>query len=134
MSRSLISSFKNNYFRTLLISSAMALFFVFSLYGIYGMISERSNPIPLALILLIFAVLFVLGYEFFNARFVRRTTAVVIGFLTAFCFTILIMALVQFVYMSQAGTVLEIGWEIFVISVAFCLIASVLILKYLETL
>ncbi|MDY0266982.1 MAG: hypothetical protein RBQ94_04980 [Methanimicrococcus sp.] len=112
----------------------MALFFVFSLYGIYGMISERSNPIPLALILLIFAVLFVLGYEFFNARFVRRTTAVVIGFLTAFCFTILIMALVQFVYMSQAGTVLEIGWEIFVISVAFCLIASVLILKYLETL
>lgn len=133
-SLSVIPSFKNNYLRTFLISLAMALFLVFSIYGIYGMLSDWSNPIPIALILLIFAVLFVVGYEFFNSRFVRRTTAVVVGFLVAFCLTILIMALVKFVFMAYEGTVLDLGWEKFIIATAFCLIVSVLILKYLETL
>lgn len=105
---------------------------VFSLYGIYGMISEWDNRIPIAIVLLIFAVLFVIGYEYFGARFVRRTTAVVVSFLVAFCLTLLIMALVKFAYMVYGGTVMDIGWEKFVIAVAFCLILSVLILKYLE--
>lgn len=97
------------------------------------MIADRGEqPIPVALILLIFAVLFVIGYEFFNSRFVRRTTAVVVAFLVAFCLTILIMALVKFVYMAYDGTVIGIGGDIFLIAVAFCLVGSVLILKYFE--
>ncbi len=110
----------------------MAFFLVFSIYGIYGMISEWDNPIPIALVLLIFAILFVIGYEFFNSRFVRRTTALVVAFLVAFCLTILIMALVKFVLMVLAGTVTDIGWEKFVIAVAFCMVGSVIILKYFE--
>lgn len=110
----------------------MALFLVFSFYGIYGMIADRSIPIHIAVVLLIFAVLFVIGYEFFNSRFVRRTTALIVGFLTAFCLTILIMALIQFVLMAFAGSVTAIGWEKFVVAVAFCLIFSVIFLKYLE--
>ncbi|WP_316558747.1 hypothetical protein [Methanimicrococcus stummii] len=98
------------------------------------MISEWSNPIPIALVVLIFAVLFVVGYEFFNSRFVRKTTALVVAFLVSFCLTIIIMALVKFVKMVIAGTVIEIGWEIFVIATAFCLIGSVIVLKYLENL
>ncbi|MDR0767951.1 MAG: hypothetical protein LBE57_05890 [Methanosarcinales archaeon] len=105
----------------------------FSLYGIYGIIADRGEqPIHPALILLIFAVLFVVGYEFFNSRFVRRTTSVVVAFLVSFCLTILIMALVKFMYMAYNGTVIDIGWERFVITVAFSLIGSVLILKYFE--
>lgn len=124
--------FKNNYLRTFVISLTMALFLVFSMYGIYGMIAGRTIPIHIAFALLIFAVLFVIGYEFFNAKFVRRTTALAIGFLAAFCLTILIMALLEFVLMAIDGSVIGIGWEKFVVSVAFCLIASVIILKYLE--
>ena len=111
----------------------MAMFVVFAFYGVYGMISERTNPVnSSAIVLLIFAVLFVIGYEFFNSRFARRTTALALGFLAAFCITILILALIQFVLMAIAGTIIEIGWEIFLIAIAFCLIASVIILKYLE--
>ncbi|MDL2261321.1 hypothetical protein LJC08_03710 [Methanimicrococcus sp. OttesenSCG-928-J09] len=96
------------------------------------MIAERTIPIHIALVLLIFAILFVVGYEFFNSKFVRRTTALVVGFLVAFCLTILILALIEFILMAFAGTVTDIGWEKFVIAVAFCLIASVIILKYFE--
>ncbi|WNY24422.1 hypothetical protein MmiHf6_17580 [Methanimicrococcus hongohii] len=111
----------------------MALFLTFSMYGIYGMYADGGEqPIPGALILLIFALLFVVGYEFFNSRFVRRTTSVVVAFLVAFCLTILIMALVKFIYMAYDGSFFDIGWEIFIITVAFCLIISVLVLKYFE--
>ncbi|MDV0445693.1 hypothetical protein MmiAt1_12870 [Methanimicrococcus sp. At1] len=133
-SLSIIPSFKNNYLRTFLLSLAMSLFMVFSLYGLYGMIAERTIPIHAAIALLIFAVLFVVGYEFFNARFVRKTTALVVGFLAAFCLTILILALVEFAMMAFAGTITDIGWEKFVVAVAFCLIVSVIILKYFENL
>ncbi|MBZ3935552.1 hypothetical protein [Methanimicrococcus blatticola] len=97
------------------------------------MISDRgAQPIPIALVLLIFAVLFVIGYEFFNSRFVRRTTAVVVAFLVAFCLTILVMALVKFVFMAYDGTVAGIGGDVFIVAVAFCLIGSVILLKYFE--
>jgi len=111
----------------------MAMFVVFAIYGVYGMINEWTNPVKSsAIVLLIFAVLFVIGYEFFNSHFARRTTALALGFLAAFCITILILALIQFVLMALAGTVGVIGWEIFFIAVSLCLIASVIILKYLE--
>ena len=127
------SVFGNNYLRTFLVSLAMALFTVFAFYGIYGMISERTNPVnSSAIVLLIFAVLFVVGYEFFNSKFARRTTALVVGFLVAFCITVLILALIQFALMVVAGTVIPNGPENFIIAVAFCMIASVIVLKYLE--
>ena len=116
-----------------MVSLAMALFIVFAFYGVYGMFSERVNPVnSTAIVLLIFAVLFVIGYEFFNSRFAQWTTALIVGFLAALCITILILSLVQFVLMAIAGTVFSLGWEKFVIAVAFCMIASVIILKYFE--
>ncbi|MDR2943751.1 MAG: hypothetical protein LBU81_01455 [Methanosarcinales archaeon] len=111
----------------------MAVFFVFSIYGIYGMILERDNPpLPFALVLLIFSILFVIGYEFFNSRFVRSTMALGIAFLASLCLTVLIMALVKFVRMSLAGTVTDIGPETFVIALAVGLVGSVILLKYFE--
>jgi len=126
-------SLGNKYLRTFIISLGMALFFVFSLYGIYGMISNRTIPMPVALIFLILAVLFVVSYEFFNSKFARRSSALLIGFLAAFVITILILALVEFVMMAINGSVIEIGWERFVIAVAFCMIMSVICLKYAES-
>jgi len=111
----------------------MAFFFVFSLYGLYGMIAEKTIPVPIAVVFLILAVLFVISYEFFNSRLVRRSSSLLIGFLAAFIITILILALIEFVQMIMVGTVIELGWERFVIAVAFCMIFSVICLKYAES-
>lgn len=129
-----IPSFKNNYLKTLALSLALALFLVFSLYGLYGMVTGRTIPLPIALIFLIFAILFVVGYEFFSSRFVRRSVALAVGFLAALLVTILILALIEFAVMVIDGAVSDIGWERFVIAVAFCLIISVIFLKYAENL
>ena len=110
----------------------MALFLTFSLYGVYGMIIDRTQPIHLAVVLLISAVAFVISYEYFSSRFVRGTTAVVVAFLVTLCLTIFITALAKFVYMAYYGVVTGIGWETFTIAFAISLIASVLILKYFE--
>jgi len=129
------SLFKNNYLKTFVLSLLMAFFFVFICYGIYGMISGRTfGPIHLALIFLIFAILFVVGYEFCSSRFARKSIALLTGFLAAFVVTILILALSEFIVMAMAGDILSNGWEIFVIAVAFFMILSVIVLKYAENL
>ena len=111
----------------------MAFFFVFICYGIYGMISGRTfGPIHLALVFLIFAILFVVGYEFCSSRLVRKSVALLAGFLAAFIATILILALSEFIVMAMDGDILSIGWQTFVIAVAFFMIMSVIILKYVE--
>ena len=132
-----LPSLRNNYLRTFVISLGMAFFFVFSLYGLYGMITkiryEGALPIPIAIVFLILAVLFVVSYEFFSSRFVRRSSSLLIGFLAAFIVTTIILALIEFVLMAINGTIMVGGWENFVIAIAFCIIISVICLKYVES-
>jgi len=125
--------FKNNYLKTFALSLLMACFFVFAIYGIYGMLSGKTiGPLPLALVFLIFAILFVVGYEFCSSRLARKSTALLAGFVAAFVITIVILALTEFVVMAIAGDIIRIGWQIFVIAIAFFMIVSVIILKYAE--
>ena len=129
------SFLKNNYLKTLLLSLFMALALVFIFYGIYGMLSDRTiGPIHPALVFLIFAILFVVGYEFCSSRLVRKSTALLVGFAASVLVTFLILALSEFVVMALAGDILSKGWEIFVIAVAFFMILSVIVLKYAENL
>jgi len=125
---------QNNYLKTLILSVLLAFFLVFAVFGMYGLISGKtiSSFIPLALVFLIFAILFVIGYEFFNSRLARKSAALLVGFLAAFVVTVLILALVEFAVMAAAGDIFVIGWEKFVIAVAFGIIVSVIILKYAE--
>ena len=111
----------------------MAFFLVFALYGLYGMITIELMPTYPALAFLILAVLFVISYEFFSSRLVRRSTSLLIGFLAAFIITIIILALIEFVKMAISGAVMERGWQTFVIAMAFCMIISVICLKYMES-
>ena len=97
------------------------------------MITIEPMPIHPAIAFLILAVLFVVSYEFFNSKLVRRSSSLLIGFLTAFIITILILALIEFVKMIISGVVIDLGWEKFVVAVAFCMILSVICLKYAES-
>jgi len=97
------------------------------------MITIEPIPIHPAIAFLILAVLFVVSYEFFNSRLVRRSSSLLIGFLAAFIITILILALIEFVKMILDGTVIAFGWERFIVAVAFCMIISVICLKYAES-
>ncbi|WP_338103109.1 hypothetical protein [Methanolapillus millepedarum] len=105
---------------------------VFTLYGLYGMLVTRNIPIPIAVILLIFAVLFVIGYEFFDSRLANKKSALGIGFIFSLFLTIVLTALINFCLMAYHGDVTGIGWEKFIIVFAVCLIISVLLLKYAE--
>ena len=129
-----LPSFGNHYLNTFILSLLMAFFFVFTIYGIYGIIQDRTiDPMPIAVAFLIAAIFFVVGYDFFHSRLARKSTALTVSFLAAFCLTIIVLALVKFGYMVYEKTVLDYGgWELFIIAIAFCLIISVVLLKYAE--
>ncbi|MDV0446635.1 hypothetical protein MsAg5_04840 [Methanosarcinaceae archaeon Ag5] len=127
-----VPSFKNNYVKTFALSLVMAFFMVFTLYGLYGMLAVRDIPIPYAVALLIFAVLFVIGYEFFDSRLANKKSALAVGFVFSLFLTIVLIALINFGLMAYHGDVTGIGWEKFIIAFAVCLIISVLLLKYAE--
>jgi hypothetical protein len=97
------------------------------------MITIELMPTYPAIAFLILAVLFVLSYEFFSSRLVRRSTSLLIGFLAAFIITIVILALIEFVKMAISRAIIDIGWQTFVIAMAFCMIISVICLKYVES-
>ena len=127
-------SFGNHYLNTFILSLLMAFFFVFTIYGIRGILSTGTvDPTPIAVAFLIVAIFFVVGYDFFHSRLARKSTALTVSFLAAFCLTIIVLALVKFGYMVYQKTALGSGgWEWFVMIFAFCLIVSVIILKYAE--
>jgi cation transport ATPase len=128
-----LPSFGNRYVKTFIVSLVMAFFFVFTIYGIYGMLLAKKFPIPIAVVFLLLAIFFVIGYDFSHSRLARKSTALIVGFAASFCITVIISALIQFALMVYHGTVLDSGgWQIFVGAVAFCLIVSVIILKYAE--
>ena len=129
-----LPSFGNHYLKTFILSLIMAFFFVFTIYGIRGILLDQTiDPVPNAVAFLILAIFFVVGYVFFHSRLVRKSTALLVSFLASFCLTAIVLALVKFGYMVYQNTVLGSGgWEWFIFIFAFCLIVSVVILKYAE--
>jgi len=125
----------NRYLGIITVSFIIALIMSMTLFGIYGIIMSKELPVPhYSILLLAFAVFFILIFEFFDSKVnVTRLVAGVLGFICAFCITVIIAALIQSIKMTiyQMFGSFGIGWEMIVTSISVCMIISVIGIKML---
>ncbi|MDK2892256.1 heat-shock protein [Methanohalophilus sp.] len=122
----------NPFFQAIGLSFAMAIFMIGMAMGIMQMVSTKVSPIPLALVLLIFAVIFIIGSVFFEKRGADQIGSLAGG---AFISVIATFALLSFfggISFAFTDAFLALGWENLVSALAVCMIASMLILKFLS--
>lgn len=126
------SSFENPFVRTLSLAVFMGIFLVDMALGLFDIFSTKTSPLPSALVLLIFAVMFIAGMVFYERHGLNTLSALVGGVLAGFGFCFVFVCLVGGVQFALGGGISAIGWDQVISSVAASMVASVIMLKALS--
>ncbi len=122
----------NPFFQAIGVSFALGVFMVGMAMGIMQMVSTKDSPIPLALILLIFAVIFIIGSVFFEKRGADQVGSLAGGGFVSVVATFGLMSFFGGISFAFTDAFLALGWEKLVSALAVCMIASMLIVKFLS--
>lgn len=125
------SIFENPFVKTLAIAVFMGIFLVDMSLGLFEIFSTKESPLPLALVLLIFAVMFIAGMVFYEKRGLDTISSLVGGALAGFGFSFMFVSLIGGVQFALGGGISAIGWDQVISAVAASMIASVVMLKTL---
>lgn len=126
------SVFENPFVKTLSIAVFMGIFLVDMGLGLFDIFLTESSPLPLALILLIFAVTFIAGMVFYERHGLNTLTSLIGGVLAGFGLCFVFVSLVGGVQFVLGGGISAIGWDQVISAVAASMIASVVMLKVLS--
>ncbi|MCD4703572.1 MAG: heat-shock protein [Methanosarcinaceae archaeon] len=121
----------NPFIEALAISGGMAIFMIGIALGIMDMISTKISPLPVAVILLIFAILFIVGSVFFEKRGADEVGSLLGGGLVSFATTFSIISFFGGLIFALNDGTTTIGWEKLISALAICMIASMLIVRFL---
>lgn len=122
----------NPFFQAIGVSFAMAVFMIGMAMGIMQMVSTQVSPIPMALILLIFAVIFIISSVFFERRGADQMGSLAGGGFVSVVATFALISFFGGITFALTENFLSIGWEKLVSALAVCMIASMLIVKFLS--
>ncbi|MDW5551146.1 heat-shock protein [Methanosarcina sp.] len=125
------SIFENPFVKTLAIAVFMGIFMVDMSLGLFEIFSTKESPLPLALVLLIFAVMFIAGMVFYEKHGLDTISSLVGGALAGFGFSFMFVSLIGGVQFALGGGISAIGWDQVISAVAASMIASVVMLKTL---
>lgn len=125
------SIFENPFVKTLAIAVFMGIFLVDMSLGLFEIFSTKESPLPLALVLLIFAVMFIAGMVFYEKHGLDTISSLVGGALAGFGFSFMFVSLIGGVQFALGGGISAIGWDQVISAVAASMIASVVMLKTL---
>lgn len=125
------SLLENPFVKPLAVSVFMGVFLVLMALGLYETLLTRSSPLPLALILLIFAVMFIVGMVFYEKQGLGTFGALIGGIIAGFGLSFVFVCLVGGVQFAVAGGISSIGWNQVISAVAVSMIASVILFKAL---
>jgi len=118
--------------KTLSIAVLMGIFLVDMGLGLFGIFSTKESPLPTAVVLLIFAVIFIAGMVFYERQGLDALSSLVGGAFAGFGFSFVFVALVGGVQFALGGGISAIGWDQVISAIAASMIASVVILKTLS--
>ncbi|WP_094227811.1 heat-shock protein [Methanolobus psychrotolerans] len=122
---------ENPFVQALAVSTTMAVFMVGVAIGLMSMAKTGSTPVPMAVMLLVFAVIFIAGSVFFESRGADYMGSLVGGSIVAVSATFSATAFFSGVkYVLDGGTGLE--WEQVVSALAVCMIASMFLIRVLQ--
>ncbi len=123
--------FDNPFVRTLSVSVSMAIFMIGVALGIMQIFSTGSSPMPISLILLIFAVIFIIGSVFFESRNVDQVNSMIGGMIISFVLTFSIISFFGGINFLLSGGIGTLGWDRMISALAVCMVASMVIVKML---
>ncbi|WP_321416994.1 heat-shock protein [uncultured Methanomethylovorans sp.] len=127
---------ENPFAQAIAVSTSMALFMIGVAMGIMTMLSPQYKPLPFAMILLIFAVIFIAASVFFENRGADHVGSLIGGGIAAFAVTFAVTAFFTGILyvVSNIGIkgIGELGWDTIVSALAICMIASMLIIKAVQ--
>ncbi|MFZ2498592.1 heat-shock protein [Methanosarcina sp.] len=110
----------------------MGVFIVDMGLGLFDIFLTKSSPLPSALVLLIFAVMFIAGMVFYEKHGLNTLSSLVGGALAGFGLCFVFVSLVGGVQFALGGGISAIGWDQVLSAVAASMIVSVVMLKALS--
>ncbi|NPE29232.1 heat-shock protein [Methanococcoides sp. SA1] len=122
----------NPFVQALAVSGTLSLFMIGMALGVMHIFETGKSPMPSSMILLIFAVLFIVGSVFFEMRGADQVGALIGGFVISFAATISIFSFFGGVDLVLNGGLGDLGWDKLVSALAVCMIASMLLVKLLS--
>ncbi|MDK2939008.1 MAG: hypothetical protein PWQ51_1172 [Methanolobus sp.] len=123
---------ENPFVQALIVSTTMAVFMIGVAFGLMSMAREGSTPVPMAVMLLIFAVIFIAGSVFFESRGADYMGSLVGGAIISLVATFSATAFFSGVRFAIGGGITEIGSDQVVSALAVCMIASMLLIRVLQ--
>lgn len=127
----------NPFVQALAVSTAMALFMISVALGIMNMASNvaassDATPVPTAVILFIFAVVFIAGSVFFESRGADYIGSMAGGAIASFIATFVATAFFTGVAYALNGGIQALWWEQILSALAVCMVASMFIIRLLQ--
>jgi hypothetical protein len=122
----------NPFVQALAVSTALALFMISVALGIMDMASTGSTPVPLAVILFIFAVVFIAGSVFFESRGADYIGSMAGGAIASFIATFSATAFLTGLVYAVRGGIQALWWEQILSALAVCMVASMFIIRLLQ--
>jgi hypothetical protein len=123
---------ENPFVQALAVSTTMAIFMIGVALGLMHMVSTGSTPVPFAIMLLIFAVIFIAGSVYFEGRGADYVGSLMGGALAAFAATFSAIAFFTGLKYAIDGGINTLGWEQVVSALAICMVFSMLIIRFLQ--
>ncbi|MDG6244818.1 MAG: heat-shock protein [Methanolobus sp.] len=123
---------ENPFVQALTVSTTMAVFMVGVAFGLMSIAKTGSTAVPMPLMLLIFAILFIAGSVFFESRGADYMGSMAGGAIVALVATFSATAFFSGVKYAIEGGISELGWEQIISAMAVCMIASMLLIRVLQ--
>ncbi|TQD26383.1 heat-shock protein [Methanolobus vulcani] len=123
---------ENPFVQALIVSTTMAVFMIGIAFGLMSMAREGSTPVPMYVMLLIFAVIFIAGSVFFESRGADYMGSLAGGAIISLVATFSATAFFSGIRFAIGGGVSEIGFDQVVSALAVCMIASMLLIRVLQ--
>ncbi|HJH31837.1 MAG TPA: heat-shock protein [Methanosarcinaceae archaeon] len=122
----------NPFVQALAISLSMAVFMIGVALGIINIVKTGTPPVPFALLLLIFAIVFIAGSVFFEERGADHVGSLIGGCIAAFTATFALMSFFSGIVYALNGGITTLGWENIISALAICMVASMVMIRILS--
>lgn len=126
------SVFENPFVKTLTIAFLMGVFLVDMGLGLFRVFFTKSSPLPVALVLLIFAVMFIAGMVFFERHGLDILSSLVGGALAGFGFCFMFVSIIGGLQFALTGGIASVGLDQLISAVAASMVVSIVMLRALS--
>jgi hypothetical protein len=122
---------ENPFVQALIVSTTMAVFMIGVAFGLMSMATSGFD-VPMAAMLLIFAVIFIAGSVYFESRGADYIGSLVGGAIISLVATFSATAFFSGVRFAIGGGITQIGADQVVSALAVCMIASMFLIRVLQ--